>query len=105
MGTDLCPGGGLLDPLIPAFAFGHPGCRIVQFSLPVNVELSLYGIHFLKQRLRELCEGLASLVALVVRQQSGGRLQGGARKAFAGSMRAKCLFTGLVEATVNGFSA
>ncbi|CAJ1411393.1 unnamed protein product [Effrenium voratum] len=29
-----------------------------QFSLPVNVELSLYGIHFLKQRLRELCEGV-----------------------------------------------
>jgi glycine/D-amino acid oxidase-like deaminating enzyme len=28
-----------------------------QFSLPVNVALSLYGIDFLKQGLKKLCQG------------------------------------------------
>ncbi|CAK9027851.1 FAD-dependent oxidoreductase domain-containing protein 1 [Durusdinium trenchii] len=29
-----------------------------QFSLPVNVELSLYGVDFLKHKLHDLCEGI-----------------------------------------------
>ena len=31
----------------------------LQFSLPVNVELSLYGVDFLKRGLERLCEGLS----------------------------------------------
>ena len=31
--------------------------RTRQFSLPVNVQLSLYGVDFLKHGLQKLCEG------------------------------------------------